>query len=50
VLGEAATDQVIDAWGEAYNALSKHFIEAEAKLYKKNEFDSPLGEIKERSS
>ncbi|MCT0205846.1 hypothetical protein KQ302_12170 [Synechococcus sp. CS-602] len=37
VLGEAATDQVIDAWGEAYNALANIFIEAEAKLYKKND-------------
>lgn len=37
VLGEAATDQVIDAWGEAYNALATIFIEAEAKLYKKND-------------
>ncbi len=37
VLGEAATEEVIDAWGEAYNALANIFIETEAKLYKKND-------------
>jgi nitric oxide dioxygenase len=37
VLGEAATEEVIDAWGEAYNALANIFIGTEAKLYKKND-------------
>lgn len=37
VLGEAATEEVIDAWGEAYNALANIFIDTEAKLYKKND-------------
>jgi nitric oxide dioxygenase len=37
VLGEAATEEVIDAWSEAYNALANIFIDTEAKLYKKND-------------
>jgi nitric oxide dioxygenase len=37
VLGEAATEEVIDAWSEAYNALAEIFIDTEAKLYKKND-------------
>ena len=37
VLGEAATDEVISAWTEAYNALAGIFIEAEAKIYKQND-------------
>jgi nitric oxide dioxygenase len=32
VLGEAATEEVIDAWGEAYNALANILIDTEAKL------------------
>ena len=37
VLAEAATEDVIDAWSEAYNALATIFIDAEAKLYKEND-------------
>lgn len=37
VLGEAATEDVMDAWSEAYNALATIFIDAEAKLYKEND-------------
>jgi len=31
-LGEAATEEVMDAWSEAYNALADIFIDTEAKL------------------
>ncbi len=34
VLGDAATDEVIEAWSEAYAALAGIFIEAEEKLYR----------------
>jgi nitric oxide dioxygenase len=37
VLGDAATEEVIDAWSEAYSALANIFIDAEAKLYKEND-------------
>jgi nitric oxide dioxygenase len=37
VLGDAATDEVINAWTEAYNALASIFINAEAKIYKQND-------------
>ncbi len=37
VLGAAATDEIIDAWREAYTALANIFIEAEAKLYREND-------------
>lgn len=37
VLAEAATEDVIEAWSEAYNALATIFIDAEAKLYKDND-------------
>ena len=33
VLGEAATDAVLDAWGEAYWFLAKILIAAEAEEY-----------------
>lgn len=33
VLGEAASDELINAWGVAYGALADVFIEAEGKLY-----------------
>lgn len=33
VLGEAATPELLEAWGEAYNSLAKVLIDAEAKLY-----------------
>lgn len=36
-LGDAATDDVISAWVEAYSALANIFIEAEKKLYKEND-------------
>lgn len=34
VLGEAATDEVLDAWTEAYGSLSTVFIEKEEALYR----------------
>jgi nitric oxide dioxygenase len=34
VLGEAATDEVIAAWGEAYGLLAKIFIDREAAIYR----------------
>jgi len=33
VLGESATEEVMDAWAEAYGFLSKVFIAKEAELY-----------------
>ena len=33
VLGDAASDELINAWGVAYGALADVFIEAEGKLY-----------------
>lgn len=33
VLGDAASDELIHAWGVAYGALADVFIEAESKLY-----------------
>ncbi|MFP5390708.1 MAG: globin domain-containing protein [Gammaproteobacteria bacterium] len=32
-LGEAATPELLAAWGEAYNSLAQLFIDAEARLY-----------------
>jgi ferredoxin-NADP reductase/hemoglobin-like flavoprotein len=34
VLGSAATDEVIDAWGAAYEQLASYFIDYEAGLYR----------------
>ena len=34
VLGDAATDEVIAAWGEAYGLLAKIFIDREAEIYR----------------
>jgi nitric oxide dioxygenase len=36
VLGAAATDEIIAAWGEAYQALADLLIAAEAQLYDAN--------------
>lgn len=33
VLGEAATDEIISAWGKAYAEISKIFIEVENTMY-----------------
>jgi len=33
VLGDTATDEVMDAWAEAYGFLSKVFIAKEQELY-----------------
>jgi nitric oxide dioxygenase len=33
VLGDAATDEIIDAWGKAYNVISDAFIGVEAEMY-----------------
>jgi nitric oxide dioxygenase len=37
VLGDAATDEVIAAWGEAYGLLAKVFIDREAAIYQAHE-------------
>ncbi|WP_203363881.1 NO-inducible flavohemoprotein [Bacillus sp. REN10] len=34
VLGEAATDDIINAWAEAYEVIAKVFIDVEAEMYK----------------
>ncbi|MCR6466152.1 NO-inducible flavohemoprotein [Bacillus paranthracis] len=34
VLGDAATDEIIDAWGKAYGYIANAFIEIEKNLYK----------------
>lgn len=36
VLGPAATDEIIDAWGQAYGALADVLIQAEEQLYTEN--------------
>lgn len=33
VLGDAATDEVIDAWGKAYNVIAQVFIDVEKEIY-----------------
>ncbi|MEH7073265.1 NO-inducible flavohemoprotein [Neobacillus drentensis] len=37
VLGDAATDEVINAWAEAYNVIADVFISVEAELYDETE-------------
>lgn len=37
VLGDAATDDIIDAWGKAYGQLASILIDAEEQVYAKNE-------------
>lgn len=37
VLGEAATDEILAAWGEAYQALADLLIAAEEEVYQANE-------------
>lgn len=34
VLGDAATDDIINAWAEAYGAIAQVFIDTEAEMYK----------------
>lgn len=34
VLGDAATDDIINAWAEAYGAIAQVFIDTEAQMYK----------------
>jgi nitric oxide dioxygenase len=41
VLGEATTDEIMDAWGKAYGEISNAFISLEAELY--NESSGQLG-------
>ena len=33
VLGDAATDEIIDAWAEAYGVIADAFISVEAEMY-----------------
>ncbi|MCC3868823.1 globin domain-containing protein [Terrisporobacter mayombei] len=33
VLGDTATDEVLNAWGEAYHVIAKVFIDAEKDMY-----------------
>lgn len=35
VLGDAATDEVIEAWGKAYGVISEVFIKVEEEIYNK---------------
>lgn len=37
LLGDAATDEVLNAWGEAYNLLADVCIQREAELYREHE-------------
>ncbi|WP_232827967.1 NO-inducible flavohemoprotein [Paraliobacillus sp. X-1268] len=37
VLGDAATDDIINAWGEAYGVIADVFIQVEVDMYKENE-------------
>lgn len=37
VLGDAATDEIIDAWGQAYGVIADVFINVEAEMYKEAE-------------
>ncbi|GAA3413768.1 NO-inducible flavohemoprotein [Paenibacillus hodogayensis] len=37
VLGEAATEEILQAWAEAYGVIAKVFIEAEAEMYQQSE-------------
>jgi nitric oxide dioxygenase len=37
VLGDAATEEIIDAWAEAYNAIANVFIQVEAQMYEETE-------------
>jgi len=37
LLGDAATDEIIEAWGEAYNLLADVCIQREAELYREHE-------------
>jgi nitric oxide dioxygenase len=37
VLGDTATDEIIEAWGKAYGYIADAFIELENKLYKETE-------------
>ncbi|OJH16112.1 nitric oxide dioxygenase [Bacillus obstructivus] len=37
VLGEAATEEIIDAWGKAYGYIADAFISIEKKLYEETE-------------
>ncbi|WP_409303896.1 NO-inducible flavohemoprotein [Peribacillus sp. SCS-155] len=37
VLGDAATDEIIEAWGKAYGYISDAFISLEKKLYEETE-------------
>lgn len=37
VLGDAATDEIINAWGEAYGVIADAFISVEAEMYEEAE-------------
>ncbi|TCZ78261.1 NO-inducible flavohemoprotein [Paenibacillus albiflavus] len=37
VLGDAATDEILQAWGEAYGVIADAFIGVEAEMYKETE-------------
>lgn len=37
VLGESATDEVLEAWGKAYEVIANIFIEVEKEIYAKRE-------------
>ncbi|MBW4840368.1 MAG: NO-inducible flavohemoprotein, partial [Paenibacillaceae bacterium] len=37
VLGDAATDEILDAWGKAYGVIADVFISVEAEMYRETE-------------
>ena len=37
VLGDAATDEIVEAWTEAYGVLANIFIEVEEGIYRESE-------------
>ena len=46
VLGEAATDEIVDAWGAAYGQLAEIFIGREQEIYDQHERDYGWRDVK----
>ncbi|MES1954190.1 bifunctional nitric oxide dioxygenase/dihydropteridine reductase 2 [Salinisphaera hydrothermalis EPR70] len=47
VLGEAATDEILDAWGAAYGQLAEIFIDREQQIYDQHERDYGWRDVKD---
>lgn len=45
VLGDAATDEIINAWAEAYGVIADAFISVEEGMYREAEAAEGAGEI-----